>query len=298
MHNAGASLFAASFVSAQAPPAEFKIGYHANTWGERVEQAIDEIAELGYRGIQLRQSDYAKYAQRASEFKDLLAAKKLTLVSISSGGVTIKSENEKQEIADRLALARWMKEVGGQYLEVTDSVRAGSYKPQPDDYRKLGRRLTEIGKRTFGEHGIKLGYHNQMNTLGERRAEVDRILETTDPKAVWVLPDIAHIRAAQGDELKFVRDYITRIGYPNFKDVRISQPASRTLDGSTIGAKYTFVELGQGQVNGPGVFQLLTDFRYQGWIIIELDSAPIGRTPKESAALSKRFVEEKLKLKF
>ncbi len=297
LQKASTAMLAAPFTSAQTSPAEIQVGYHAITWGDKLEQAIDEIAELSYRGLQIRQPDFAKYAGRASAFKELLAAKRLTLVSISTGGVTIKPETEKQEIADHLAMAKWMKEIGGLYLQATDNVRSGNYKPVPDDYKKLGRRLTEIGKRSFGEHGIKLGYHNQMNTLGERRDEVDRILDATDPKAVWVVPDIAHIRTAQGDELKFVRDYITRIVYPHFKDVRISQPASKTLDGSTISAKYTFVELGQGQVNVPGAFQLLKDFRYQGWIVIELDQSPAGRSPKESAAISKRFVEEKLKLK-
>ena len=297
LQNAGVAVLAAPLTPAKSTQAEIQVGYHALTWGERVEQAIAEIAELGYRGAQLRQADYAEYAQRASEFKALLSAKHLTLVSISAESVTIKPATEKQEIADHLALAKWTKEVGGLYLQATDNVRSGNYRPVPDDYKKLGRRLTEIGKRSFGEYGIKLGYHNQMNTLGELRADIDRILDATDPKAVWVVPDIAHIHVAQGDVLKFVRDYITRIVYPHFKDVRVSQAASKTLDGSTIGAKYSFVELGQGQVNVPGAFQLLKDFRYQGWIVIELDQAPAGRTPKESAAISKRFVEEKLKLK-
>lgn len=280
-----------------AAEAEFKLGYHAITWGAQLEQALSDIAETGYRGIQIGQPDYAKYAQRASEFKTLLAAKQLTLVALSTNDLTIKPETEKQEIADCVAKAKWLKEAGGLYLQATDAVRGEAYRPMLDDYKKLGRRLTEIGKRTFGEYGIKLGYHNQMNSLGERREEVDRILDATDAKAVWVVPDIAHLNVAQSDELKFIRDYITRIVFPHFKDVRISQPWSKTLDGSTLRPKYNFVELGQGQVNVQGVFQLLKDFRYQGWIVIELDSAPAGRTPKESAAISRRFLAEKLKLK-
>ena len=295
--SASATALTSRLHSALIAEAEFKLGYHAITWGEQLEHAMSDISELSYRGIQIGQPNYAKYAQRSSEFKTLLAAKHLTLVSLSAGEVTIKPETEKQEIADCVTMAKWIKEVGGLYLQVSDAVRGSNFRPMLDDYRKLGRRLTELGKRAFGEYGIKLGYHNQMNSLGERREEVDRILDATDAKAVWVVPDIAHINVAQGDELKFIRDYITRIVFPHFKDVRISQPWSKTLDGSTLRPKYNFVELGQGQINVQGVFQLLKDFRYQGWIVIELDSAPAGRTPKESAAISRRFVEEKLKLK-
>ncbi|HJY05533.1 MAG TPA: TIM barrel protein, partial [Bryobacteraceae bacterium] len=163
---AGATALAAQFdanpVSSSFADYEFKIGYHTVTWGN-TEQAIDEISEIGFSGVAIRRPDYEKYANRAAEFKGLIAAKKLTLVSISTGDVTINPGAEKQEIADRVAMAKWMKEVGGLYLEVADGERAKEGVNDHEDYKKLGRRLTEIGKRTFGEYGVKLGYQNRMN---------------------------------------------------------------------------------------------------------------------------------------
>ncbi|MGH9849438.1 MAG: sugar phosphate isomerase/epimerase family protein, partial [Blastocatellia bacterium] len=277
---AGASLTASQFdISAPAFGAddfEFKLGYHAITWGDKTEQAIDEISELGFRGIQIRRPDYEKYANRAGEFKDLMAAKNLNLVSISTGDLTINPGAEKQEIADRVAMAKWMKEVGGLYLQATDSARAKEGINSHDDYKRLGKRLNEIGKRTFGEYGVKLGYHNQMDSLGERREEVDRIMDATDPKYVWALLDIAHLQAASGDPVRFTRDYLNRLAYPHFKDV-IIHPTQAAMDGSRPRLKYDFVELGQGKVNIPGVLQIMKDFRYKGWIIIELDRAPAAQ---------------------
>src|SRR5262245_1574 len=84
-----ASQFAAGRISSVfAADYEFKIGYHAITWGEKTGQAIDEISELGFGGVAISRSDYEKYANRAVEFKGLIAAKKLSLVSISTGDVT------------------------------------------------------------------------------------------------------------------------------------------------------------------------------------------------------------------
>ena len=220
----------------------------------------------------------------------------MTLVSISTGDVTINPGAEKQEIADRVAMAKWMKEVGGLYLEVADGARAKEGVNDHEDYKKLGRRLTEIGKRTFGEYGVKLGYQNRMNGMGERQLEFDRVMNATDQKYVWAAPDIAHMHTAGGDPVKFTRDYINRLLYPHFKDVLI-QKTPPGLDGRPLRPKYDFVELGQGVVNIPGALQIMKDFRYQGWIIVELDRAPGGRTPKESAVISKKFVEERLKLK-
>jgi len=297
---AGASLAASQFdipaLAFGAADYEFKIGYHSITWGDKTEQAIDEISELGFRGVQIGAGDYRKYASRASEFKDLMAAKKLTLVSISTGDITINPGSEKQEMADRAAMAKWMKEAGGLYLEATDNARAKEGLNDHDDYKKLGRRLTEIGKRTFGEYGVKLGYHNSMNSVGERQMEFDRIMTATDPKYVWASVDLAHMQTAGGDPVKFTRDYINRLAYPHFNDVLI-QKTPPGLDGRPMRPKYNFLELGQGVVNIPGALQIMKDFRYKGWIVIELDRAPAGRTPKESAAISKKFVEERLKLK-
>jgi inosose dehydratase len=50
-----------------------------------------------------------------------------------------------------------------------------------DECKRLGKLLTEIGKRT-ADLGIPLGYHNHMNTISEHPANLDLILENVDPK--------------------------------------------------------------------------------------------------------------------
>lgn len=294
LRGAVASTLAISNVGAQA---SFQFGYDAASWDDQIDQAATEIAELGYRAIQVRQNTFSQFSVRAGELKAMLAAKKLTLLALAARGASFNPALSKQEIADFTAKAKWVLDVGGQYLQVMDNARSATSKPDPDDYRKLGKHLTEIGKRTLGNHGIRLAYRNQMNSLGERRDDIDRILDAADPKYVWLSADLAHLHTAGGDEVRFVRDYLNRLAYPLFNDVRIFQPASATLDGSRVPAKYDFVEVGQGKVNAAGVFQIMKDYRYQGWIVLELTHAIRGRTPKESAVINKRFIEEKLKYK-
>lgn len=56
-----------------------------------------------------------------------------------------------------------------------------------------------------------------------------------------------------------------------------------------------FVELGRGNVNIAGVFDALHQIKFRGWAIVELDSendkSPV---PKESAEISKRYLQQKL----
>ena len=64
---------------------------------------------------------------------------------------------------------------------------------------------------------------------------------------------------------------------------------------STEGAKYPFkfVELGRGKVDLPAVFSALDKIKYRGWAVVELDRVPDkARTPKESALISKRYLEQ------
>jgi inosose dehydratase len=45
----------------------------------------------------------------------------------------------------------------------------------------------------------------------------------------------------------------------------------------------------------PSVFGALKEIKFRGWAIVELDSVPDkARTPKESAIISKKYIEEKL----
>ena len=45
----------------------------------------------------------------------------------------------------------------------------------------------------------------------------------------------------------------------------------------------------------PGVFKTLRAINFRGWAIVELDRVPDNsRTPKDSAIISKKYLEEKL----
>src|SRR5882672_3457581 len=77
--------------------ARIRFGYAAITWGGNDRQAIDDIAALGFRGIQLRANAIKEFSS-ISELKDLLQKHELKIVALSSGGVRI-DQPEADEIA-------------------------------------------------------------------------------------------------------------------------------------------------------------------------------------------------------
>jgi len=251
------------------PAAKVRFGYAAITWGGNDRQAIDDIAALGYRGIQLRQSAVTTWGDRPAELKALLDERRLILVALSSGNLT--PDNVSQHVTH----ARFVHDVGGRYLQVLDE-RPRGRDPGPDDYRLLGQLLTELGKRT-ADLGIKLGYHNHMGALGETPDQVARILDAADPRYVHLELDTGHYQQAGGDPAEAIRRHAGRLLFLHIKD----------LDASN-----RFVELGRGKVDFKAVFAALDQIGFDGWGVVELDAVPDqARTPKESGAIARAYLE-------
>jgi inosose dehydratase len=269
-----------------AAPGDIKFGYAAITWQGQDRQAIEDVAAVGFKGIQLRTSVLPEFGDKPAALKELLAKHQLTMVAFSSGGVRIDPAVEAEDMATHTKHARFVHDVGGHYLQLTDT-RPKGRELAAADYRRLGRLLTEIGKRT-ADIGIPAAYHNHMNAIGERPEEVDAVLEATDPRYIKVLLDVAHYRQGGGDPATAIRKYADRILFLHIKDVQSPLPG-HTGDPMR---SYRWVELGRGNVDLKSVFTALDAVKFRGWAIVELDSVPDkANSPKESAVMAKRYLE-------
>ena len=282
-------LSAGAWAAGWRPPVEWvrapgiRFGYAAITWGGNDRQAIDDIAALGFRGVQLRQSAVATWGDRPAELKALLAERRLALVALSSGVMPLDPAAEKESLAQHVRHARFVREVGGRYLQLLDE-RPRGRDPVPDDYRRMGRLLSELGRRT-ADLGISLGLHNHMGNLSQAPDEVARVLDAADPRFVRFELDTAHYQQAGGDPAEAVRTYAGRLLFLHLKDLESPIPGGGP-------ASYRFVELGRGKVDFKAVFAALDGIGFDGWAVVELDSVPDpARTPKQSGAIARRYLE-------
>ena len=270
---------------------EIRFGYAALTWGGNDLQAIKDVGEVGFRGIQLRSPILRDFGDKPGELAGILRQNNLKFVALSGGGPNNDSYIAAEEITMQVKHANFLRDAGGLYLQMTDSARPKGRKPESKDFKALGRLLTEIGRRT-SDLGIPMAYHNHMGSLGEAPDEVDFLMDASDPKYVRLLLDVAHFAQGGGDPAKAIRKYGDRILFLHIKDVESIAPTAQST------SSYRFVELGRGRVDLPAVFGALREISFRGWAIIELDSVPDKkRTPKESAIISKRYLEDKLGMK-
>lgn len=284
----GALLTSCSQLKGARPPrtAAIRFGYASITWGGNDEQGIDDIAAVGFRGIQLRSNVVPKYIDRPAALRDLLASRGLTLVALSSGNLGIDPAVERDQLALHVRHAEFLRQVGGLYLQIVDQRPPGRAVTR-EDCTRLGQLLTALGRRT-ADLGIPVSYHHHMNSIGERPEDIRAVLDATDPRYVKFQLDTAHYQQGGGDPAQAVKDYADRLLFLHIKDLEAPVPG----DTRNPTRSYRFVELGRGRVDLKRVFDALRETKFSGWAVVELDSVPDpSRSPKDAALISKAYLE-------
>jgi inosose dehydratase len=262
---------------------DIKIGYSAIAWHDQDTQAIQDLSALGFPGIQIRANVLVEIPDPHA-LRGLLAQHHLTFVALSSGTAPLDPALRQSTIDTHMKNAKYLHEAGGSYLQL---VPAPSKEKtfSAKDFKYEGELLTEIGKRV-ADLGVQMSLHNHMNTMGQAPDALDAILDAADPRYVKLELDTAHYLQGGGDPAGAVRKYGKRLLFLHLKDVK---------NAPTKGG-YEFVELGQGRVDFPAVFEALKSISFRGWGIIEFDGEHVGpvRTPTESAEISKSYLKQKL----
>jgi len=280
------SLLAASPLAFRLQAAStIKVGYAAITWGGDDPTAIDDIAAVGFKGIQLRASAFDRWGTRPGELREILSKRGLTFAVLSSGNLNYQPGSAAASIETHVAHAKFLRDAGGLMLQVIDE------KPKdraitPDDYARLADALNDLGSRTKAI-GVPLVYHHHMNSTGEPPAAIEAIMKAASAASVGLLFDIAHYQQGGGDPVAAIRRYGKAISVVHLKDVRPIEASPG----------YQWVELGRGRVDVKGCVAALKDIGFGGWAMVELDRVvDAGGTPKASAETNRAFVVNQLGL--
>jgi inosose dehydratase len=272
---------------------KFNLGYSAITWGGKDMLAIEQIASLGFKGIQLRANTYAPYKDKPEELKAALDKAGLKLVMFSSGNVEVDPAKVEASIQQHVNHAKFVKSLGGNAIQLTNSLRKKGQIPTEEELIRLAEVMNEIGAKTM-ELGVQSTYHNHMSQWGETPEEVDTIVKHMDPKKIQLELDVAHYFQGGGDPAEAVLKYKKVLHSLHIKDVE------SPIKGQESNPKsYKFVELGEGKVNLIQVFKNLEKINFKGWAIVELDGVPNpNKTPLECGTTSRNFLRDKISLQF
>lgn len=265
-------------------------------------QAVSEMALAGFQGCSIGH----KYPSDAAELKAALDLRGLRVSEPwTSTYFTISKMRQKTIAAFEETLAH-IKALGGTELVVAEFGASSHLLPvdvfanrpvltdaQWDD---LTSGLEELGK-IANSAGMKLSYHHHMGTGVMTRADVDRLMASTDPGLVHLLLDTAHIAFAGDDPLDMARTYADRIGHVHMKSIRpevVSRVREEGLsfqEGVELGV---FTVPGDGAIDFRPILEVLADANYQGWLVVEAEQDPNKAIPLEYAKKARAYLADVL----
>jgi inosose dehydratase len=280
-----------------------RLAYHAITWGRDTLGALKDVSDLGFKGIECFTFVADQYGDNPSLFKRILADHGLRLVALYGGGKMLR-ETRKQDVERNRAIAEFIAACGGDRLNLGGGDRLRD--PQGQEHwtqehlKQLAETLTAIGQACL-EVGVKAHYHPHVGTLGEEKANVDKIFGYADLTKVFAGPDPAHLFLGGYDPVQFFKKYINHIAYCHIKDVPATYTAQnwrakyeqlRTAHSQDPAVEVVplFCELGQGQLDTKAILQVLRDNNYDGWVTVEIDSTT-QPSARASAEINKRYLQ-------
>src|SRR5208337_457642 len=265
------------------------------------EQCISEMALAGYEGSEVGN----KYPRDPQVLKKYLEPRGLTICNAwFSSFLTTRpyEEVEKAFTAHRdFLFAVGARIIGaaeqGHSIQGRQDVPIFEGKPEftDEEWKRLAEGLNALGARA-AEKGMTLTYHHHMGTGVQTAAEIDRLMDMTDPSRLSLLYDTGHL-AFSGEDYAAVLDrHAARVRHVHLKDVRsevlarVKRERMSFLQAVKAGV---FTVPGDGGVSFEPVFRSLKAHGYRGWYVVEAEQDPALANPFEYAVKARTFIREK-----
>ena len=281
----------------------YRVGITTNTrggWEKDVFLSFREAREVGFAYVESFIDYFSEYLDKPDDLLKKTGAMGVKFDTVSNGGrmeMHFEDPAQHEKIMEQhLRLVRFIKRLGCDHLKINTGPR------RPDgttdqDLKNMAVILNILGKHISAE-GLKFGVHAHMWTQFENRREIDTVLGATDPQHVSFVLDTGHITMAGIDPVELARTLGHRIIEFHLKDTKPQYRggAKTRLPRNDVMKDPIFFELGKGGVDFPAIKAHLDEIGWHGWLTVELDSSPY-RPPKESARISKNYIENTLGIK-
>lgn len=264
------------------------------------EQCISEMALAGFTGCEIGN----KYPKNPKVLKKALDLRHMQICNawFSTFLTTKPYEETEKEFIKHITFLKEMgaKVVGvseqGHSIQGTDlSIFDDKYIMNDEEWDKLCTGLNKLGK-VAKDMGITLTFHHHMGTVVQTAAEIDRLMENTDPELFNLLFDSGHLAYCGEDYMYVLKKYINRIKHVHLKDIRpeviekVKKEHLSFLQGVRLG---TFTVPGDGAIDFTPIFDVLAENNYEGYVLVEAEQDPAVANPFEYAVKARKYIAEK-----
>ena len=264
---------------------DIKLACYTNPWGKSgFVQAIKDIEECGFEGVEYSAQFTQDYNDRLHVFQEIIGNSGLEIVNLIQEVDLLDKENADLQIERAMASARFISAAGSRLMTICHAHRREQ--PMNDDEWKLACAvLDEIAERCYHEHDLTICYMPRNTRLVFQQKDIVRLLATTSKKYVKLALDTAEITLAGSTPQNFIKNAFDRIGIVRFHDVSASKKRAKFTDEKIPSSTPQF---GRGAVDFHAICKLLVDRDYQGWI--SLDVSGDGHPPAEAINIGYRYL--------
>lgn len=246
------------------------------------ESIVDDVASVGYRGIQSIDAvnDLEPFAAR-------LRARELRVAEVYAAlPATVDGPTSDAHQLGRARL-QLLDDLDGDVLvaalDGTDDRDAWAGRASSPDAPRLAEAgmdglaaLLETLADETDRRGRRLAFHGHVGTYIETEQELDDLMARTNPRRVGLCLDVGHHLLGGGDPVAAIERHADRLSHVHLKDVDVDVlEATRSGQVPTFTAavdRFVFCPLGDGGLDVEVVLQALDTVDYDGWLMVEQDS--------------------------
>ncbi len=270
------------------------------------ELVLNEMQETGYAGTEL--GDWGFMPTDPGELSKELLKRNLELLG-AFVPVALANENAHAEGAQQaLKVAGLMHDAGYKNAFIVLADENGSV---PERTLNAGRITDQMGLddaswSTFAKgaelvasavkdkYGMRTVFHHHCGGYVETSAELDKLMELTNPDLLGLCLDMGHLAFGGGDPVATLKKHYDRIWHVHFKDYEANigeESRKNQWDYFESVSQGVFCELGKGNVDFQQIANELKERDYEGWIVVEQDVLPGMGEPKVCAQNNRDYIK-------
>lgn len=268
------------------------------------EQCVSEMALAGFMGCEVGN----KYPKDPAVLKAALDLRGLTIANQWFSSFVLSKPMEEVE-KDFIAQCKFLKAVGADTIGASEqsySIQGQMHTPVFEckyvmvqkEWERFAKGMNRLGE-IADSMGMKLVYHHHMGTVVQTAAEIDKMMDMTDPDKFSLLFDSGHLAYCGEDYVEVLKKHVKRVKHVHLKDIRpdvvkkVKDEKLSFLQGVRAGA---FTVPGDGCIDFAPIFDILDAAGYKGWMIVEAEQDPAKANPLEYALKAREYIRKTAKI--
>ena len=268
------------------------------------EQCVSEMALAGFTGCEVGN----KYPKDPAVLKAALDLRGLTIANQWFSSFVLSKPMEEVE-KDFIAQCKFLKAVGADTIGASEqsySIQGQMHTPVFEckyvmvqkEWERFAKGMNRLGE-IADSMGIKLVYHHHMGTVVQTAAEIDKMMDMTDPDKFSLLFDSGHLAYCGEDYVEVLKRHVKRVKHVHLKDIRpdvvkkVKDEKLSFLQGVRAGA---FTVPSDGCIDFAPIFDILDAAGYKGWMIVEAEQDPAKANPLEYALKAREYIRKTAKI--